>query len=574
MRRSVFLKIIGGYFIIIFFLSVFIIIFTNNLTKHFYIKQLVKELKNSIILFQPQVLQLMKKRKYDEINKLAKRLGKETRMRITVIEPDGVVIADSESDPELMENHKSRPEVISALDNGFGKSIRYSSTVSTEMLYVALPLKDKEEIKGIIRMSLFLDDTKSLYKSLKNQIIFLSIIFAILSFFAVLFFTKRFTRSITLLSEASHRLAFGDYEVNLLLKGNDEIRDLSESFNFMAFKIKKVIEELKGKQAELDAIVNSISEGLLVVDNQGIIVLSNKSFKKISGLKKTEGKSLIEVFRSPDLHEAFDKFQKDKGPATVEIKYGDNFYVCNFTPVEGLFSVIIMHDISEIKRLEKIKREFVSNIAHELRTPLTAIKGFVETIEGNLDEANKSYIEIIKRNTDRVINIVKDLLVLSEVEDKEIKPVIEKVNLKGLLENISKLFNKQLEEKGLYLKITLKDEIPQIMGDYFQLEQLFTNLLDNAIKYTEKGGIRIDIEKVERDIKIEVEDTGIGISEEHLPRIFERFYVVDKSRSRKLGGTGLGLSIVKHIVLMHNGSINVESTPGKGTKFTIYLPRS
>jgi two-component system phosphate regulon sensor histidine kinase PhoR len=258
--------------------------------------------------------------------------------------------------------------------------------------------------------------------------------------------------------------------------------------------------------------------------------------------------------------------------SNIEIRYSDNYYACNFTPVNNDLIVVIMHDISELKRIEKMKRDFVSNVSHELRTPLTAIKGFLETLEDRADEKSRSFLEIIKRNTERLINIVNDLLLLSELEERGVKPMVEEVNLRELLDKLSKLFQKQLQEKSLYLKINIKDEASVIMADPFQLEQLFINLVDNAIKYTEKGGVTIDISRDDGNIKIEIEDTGIGIPEEHLPRIFERFYVVDKSRSRRSGGTGLGLSIVKHIVLLHNGSISVKSKPQQGTRFTIILP--
>lgn len=572
MKSSIFIKIVSGYLVIIFILSTLIIIFTDEMVKSFYIKQLSIDLKKSIVLFSPQILNLIRNKKYEEIDGLIKSLGKETKIRITVIGPDGFVIGDSESDPKFMENHKNRPEVISALHNGYGESVRYSSTVSAEMLYVAMPLKVGKEINGIIRMSLSLDEADIFYKKLRRKIIISSVIFAFISFFVVLFLSGRFTKSLTLLAEAAHRLALGDYDTKVLLNRKDEFKDLGESFNFMASQIKSSFEELKKQKAELDTIVNSISEGLIVINKDGKIILSNKSFKKIAGVKKTEEKTLSEVLRSPELSDAFNVFLKDRKPSTAEFKYGDNFYTCNFTSVNNEFIVIIIHDISDFKRLEKIKKDFVSNISHELRTPLTAIKGFVETIEENANEKNRSYLEIIRRNTERLINIVNDLLVLSEIENREIKPVIENVNLKELLQEISKLFEKQLKEKQLYLKIDIKDDASIIMADYFKLEQLFINLIDNAIKYTDKGGVTINIKKDNTNIQIEIEDTGIGIPAEHLPRIFERFYVVDKSRSKRIGGTGLGLSIVKHIVLLHNGSINVESTPGKGTKFTILLP--
>jgi two-component system phosphate regulon sensor histidine kinase PhoR len=235
--------------------------------------------------------------------------------------------------------------------------------------------------------------------------------------------------------------------------------------------------------------------------------------------------------------------------------------------------VVTFHDITESRRVEQIKKDFIVNVSHELRTPLTAIKGFVETIEQDSAKKHKNYLDIITRNTDRLINIVNDLLVQSELEEKYIKLEMEDVDIKKLITNIVRIFEPKGQEKGLSFKVQIEDGFPQaIKGDPFKLEQLFVNIVDNAVKYTEKGEITINLSHAERDIFVTIEDTGIGIPESELPRIFERFYVVDKSRSRRLGGTGLGLSIVKHIALLHSGEVTVKSTSGQGTKVTVRLP--
>ena len=237
--------------------------------------------------------------------------------------------------------------------------------------------------------------------------------------------------------------------------------------------------------------------------------------------------------------------------------------------------VITFHEITEIKKTEKFKKDFISNVSHELRTPLTAIKGFIETLLETAKDENKRYLKIIERQTDRLINIVKDLLKLSELEDigeGKIEISSSKVDLKKLINGVFSIYEKEIKNKGLKSVVKIDKNVPKIKADPFKLEQLFINLIENAIKYTEKGEIRITAKKEDKSVVIEVSDTGTGIARKHLSRIFERFYVVDKSRSKELGGTGLGLSIVKHIVQLHNGEINIESTIGKGTKFTIALP--
>jgi len=247
--------------------------------------------------------------------------------------------------------------------------------------------------------------------------------------------------------------------------------------------------------------------------------------------------------------------------------------MCSVTPLKGGEEIVsIFHDMTEMKDIEKIKRDFVINVSHELRTPLTAIKGYTETLRKEVDTGPaKKYLEIVERNTNRLINIVNDLLLFSSLEEKPTLE-LEEIELSGFLGNVIKIFDQKLKDKRLPLAVDVKENIPTIKADAFKLEQMLVNLLDNAIKYTDHGEIAISASVRENRVQIQVRDTGIGIPKENIPRVFERFYVVDKSRSRKSGGTGLGLSIVKHIVLLHKGTINIESTLGSGTSVTVTLP--
>jgi two-component system phosphate regulon sensor histidine kinase PhoR len=247
--------------------------------------------------------------------------------------------------------------------------------------------------------------------------------------------------------------------------------------------------------------------------------------------------------------------------------------MCSVSPLEGVEQIVfIFHDITEIKNIERIKKDFVVNVSHELRTPLAAIKGYAETLREEADaEPSKKYVEIIERNTDRLINIVNDLLLLSSLEEKPALE-LEDIHFNELLENVTKIFDQRLKDKDLSLVKDLRENLPTIHADPFKLEQMLINLLDNAIKYTDRGEITLSADVQDQRVRIRVTDTGIGIPKDDIPRIFERFYVVDKSRSRKYGGTGLGLSIVKHIVLLHHGTINIESGLSKGTTVTVTLP--
>jgi two-component system phosphate regulon sensor histidine kinase PhoR len=277
--------------------------------------------------------------------------------------------------------------------------------------------------------------------------------------------------------------------------------------------------------------------------------------------------------RNPQLPELLKRAGIEKRNFVEELPLGDRIFMCSVTPLEGGEGVVsVFHDITEIKNIEKIKKDFVINVSHELRTPLAAIKGYAETLREGADaEPSKKYVEIIERNTDRLINIVNDLLLLSSLEEKAFLE-LEDIDLKDFLEDVIKIFDQRLKDKELSLVMDVNENLPTIKADLFKLEQMLINLLDNAVKYTDRGEITVSLDVQDKKVRIRVTDTGIGIPKEDIPRIFERFYVVDKSRSRKYGGTGLGLSIVKHIVLLHHGTIDIESDLGKGTKVTVTIP--
>jgi len=500
-------------------------------------------------------------------------LGTEINTRITVIDPEGIVLADSGKDPKLMENHRNRPEVIQALKGSVGKLLRYSTTVKEDMLYVAVPVKKGEKTLGVLRISLFLKDINNLLDNLKTNILHIVLLVIVVSLLGAFIFAKSLTKPIRKLSAAFRRVASGDFDVKVLLKNQDEVKELADSFNLMSDQIKSLFAEVSRQKESLDSIISSVQEGLLVLDRREKIILCNESFKKLVQNNLIEEKFYWEIIREVKFGDLVKKVREEKKNAIDEVALNDRIYLCSATIIESREEIVIVfHDITEMKNVENIKRDFVVNVSHELRTPLTSIKGFAETLEEEVGEKQRQYVEIIKRNTDRLINIVSDLLLLSKLEEKGDRLEIEKVRVENVIENVLRIFKHGLKEKSINLKLDIKDDLPQVKADAFKLEQMFINLLDNAVNYTEKGGIAVSLERKEEKIEIIIEDTGIGIPKEHLSRIFERFYVVDKSRSKKLGGTGLGLSIVKHIVLLHNGTIDVESTPGIGTKFIITLP--
>ncbi|HRR72425.1 MAG TPA: ATP-binding protein [Syntrophorhabdaceae bacterium] len=573
MRISIFTKNIGAFLIVVLLLGLSMPFIAFKTIKQHYIATFTDNLKNMTLLLRPEITDFFRTRKLKEMDNYVKSFKHSVNMRITVMDSDGLVIADSEKDPRVMENHRMRPEFIDAVSGRIGKSMRFSVTVEKKMLYVAVPIVADGKIIGVLRISEFLKDIESLLNDLRNKIIWLTLITATFAFIITLIISRGISKPLAELVLAAKQVSQGNFNVKVFLKNNDELKDLAESFNEMTIKMQNMFQHLANQKEEFNTIISSIEEPLFVLKKDGTVKLCNESFKRIADNRELKGGYFWEYCRSPELDDIVKKVKLERKHHLEEIKIKDRFYLCSFTFLNQTEEiVIILQDITRFKQLETLKKEFIANISHELRTPLTAIKGFIETLEEEEHIQNVRYLEAIKRHTNRLMNIVNDILVLSELEKEGIRLEKEDVNLIDLTENILKIFEQRIKEKGLSIVLNAQENIRPIKADSFRLEQMLINLMDNAIKYTEKGTITISINQDEDICMITVEDTGIGIPEGSIPRIFERFYTADKSRSKKLGGTGLGLSIVKHIVLLHKGSIDVQSSFGKGTKFTIKLP--
>jgi two-component system phosphate regulon sensor histidine kinase PhoR len=373
------------------------------------------------------------------------------------------------------------------------------------------------------------------------------------------------------LGAALRRVGSGDFEARVAPARRGELRELGTSFNEMVFRTKTMVAESREGREALDAIVGAISEGLMVVDRDGRVILANASLCAIAGEMAPVGRFHWEVFREPALVELLNATAAGPNSACVTLD-GREYEASSVRLAESGRTVLTLHDVTDISRAATLKRELVTSVSHELRTPLTAIKGYVETLEETAAPDARRYLEIISRNTDRLIALVGDLLTLSEMEEAGAQLSREPTDLRELAARTIGQFERRAREKGLELRLDAPDDLPRADVDAFKLEQVLTNLLDNAVKCTERGSVTVRLAATGGRFTIAVADTGPGIAREHLPRIFERFYVVDKSRSRQLGGTGLGLAIVKHIVLLHEGEVAVDSTPGTGTTFTITIP--
>ncbi len=572
MKNSLFLKIFAGFLLITILLSTYFLIFAFKTIKNQYIETLAQDLEHLGYPLLLTVLPYFENREYEHLNVMVNEIGTQVDKRITLIASDGSVVADSETDPAGMENHRNRPEVITAFNGDVGRSLRYSSTMNAQMLYVAIPIRKNETVIGVLRLSIYLKSISGLLNNLRLRIFLISIVIIVISLIAALFFSRRIIKPIRQLILGTKRVADGDFDVKIRLKSRDELKELADNYNYMTTQLKKYMRELSFQKEELNHIISSMGPGLVVLDREGKVVLSNRSVQRKIGKDLAKGACFREAFSETEIIELVQKVMAENISVRDEIQIGTSYYQITASPIAAIQEIVlIFHDITDIKNLERIKRDFVANVSHELRTPLTAIKGYAETIE-EVDDENRQYLDIIKRHTDRLISIVADLLTLSGLEEKGLELQIESVDIKMLLLTITKMFDARISKKGLDIEYSIPEGLPPVYGDSIKLEQVFINLIDNALKYTENGKIRIEAVRSTGGVDVVVADTGIGIPEKHLTRIFERFYTVDKSHSRRLGGTGLGLSIVKHIVLLHNGSIDVESSRGKGTTFRVRLP--
>lgn len=509
-----------------------------------------------------------------DLDHWVKETFRDTGFRLTLIGRDGTVVADSLRDPARMEWHGDHPEVAAALNGREAADTRFSSTMGERRMYTALPVASSRRV-AVLRIDMPLAAVSRQMAPTLRRLgwFFLSILGLAL---AIAWRSSRaLTRPIIRLDRALARVGQGDLDTFVPPVGSDEIASLTTRFNGMVENQKALVAELRQRRQELEAIVASMSDGLLVLDGEGRILLLNRTLSRIVERQDWQGRPFWEVLRHDELSKLFRKSQQGETEVSGTVEWAGRAFLSSWTRLpDRPETVVTFADVSELKRLEQLKREFVAALSHELRTPLTAIKGYVETLLEEQGEAPHPYLGIIARHTERLILLARDLLTLSELEERPQEIARETVDLRRLLDDVLALFTRRIAEKGLTLARPAGSGTEKVLvtGDPARLDQLLINLIDNAVKYTDRGGITLALTAGATETCLEVIDSGIGIPEEALPRIFDRFFVVDRSRSRRSGGTGLGLSIVKHIVQQHGGRLEVESQPGRGSTFRVILP--
>jgi two-component system phosphate regulon sensor histidine kinase PhoR len=571
--KTLFLKIFSGTILIVTAFAVLILLFTFGTLRRHDLTSQTDHLESLGLALSLRILPDVESGDLSRLNNQVRDWGVAVKARITVVDDEGRVLADSDENPSRMESHRFRPEIVQALNGRTGVSIRFSNTVKKDMLYVGLPLRKEGRIVGALRVSRFLVDIDRLLADIKRDIAAAAGVLLLLVLAAAFLISRSLSKPVRELIALSQKVAAGDFSSKVYPRGKDELSRLAESFHAMTANLKSLFAELGRQKEELNRIISSIREGLLVLDSNGRIELSNDSLRRIVQNENVEGKYYWETVRSSDFLDLMSRVKTERRDQKAEIRFNEKTYLCSATYMEGsAATVVLFHDLTEWKKVEQMKMDFVANASHELRTPLTAVKGGLETLEAELGEKAPAVLGLVRRNTERLMRIVEDLLLLSGLEGKEMPIKKESVDLNDLVRNVIKIFKKEAAAKGLRLDVQSEEGLPRVSADPFLLEQVFINLIENAVRFTEKGGVEVRLKARDNGLAVEVEDTGIGISAEQLPHIFERFYVIDPSRSRKKGGTGLGLSIVKHILLLHGWDIRAESEPGRGTTFFLKLP--
>lgn len=534
-------------------------------------------------------------------------LGEKTNSRLTVITAQGNVVADSQESPENMDNHGQRPEILVAKEKGVAVTSRFSQTLQQEMIYRAQRLVDDQGTIGFVRVSLPLSTIDEKLAQLQLIVLFGAAIAAAVALFLGLYIAKLFTDPLTKMTEIAESISRGDYEKRITVKHDDEIGTLASAFNRMAKLSAQRMTEITTERNRLAMIFAGMKEGVIAVDQLQNILHVNHAAAKLFDLSMTQciNRPFWQEIRIPEISQALEQAietheiikthmrrPSESGDQVVEIyaavlaEHKDSrFQGNNAAQPELSGAIIVFNDISEVDRLERIRRDFVANASHELKTPITAIRGIAETIlaDGDMeDEVRQSFIGKINIQSQRLSSLVSDLMALSRLESGQDAQSFHPVDLIESTRQSVRAAEAVCQEKALSLTLQLSsgekmNALNQkrliVAGDKQAILQLIDNLLDNAIKYTPTGGkITVSLSMHQQNATLAIQDSGVGISHEHQQRIFERFYRVDKARSRELGGTGLGLSIAKNIVELHGGSITIESQLGEGSTFFVTLP--
>jgi two-component system phosphate regulon sensor histidine kinase PhoR len=556
--------------------------------KKFYLDATATHLETEARLVAKQVPGTVTAADRVRIDSLCKELGRTVSTRFTVVLPSGVVIGDSDGNIDEMDTHGSRAEIREAFHGRVGIATRPSPTLRKHMIYVAIPVMADKEVVGVVRAALPVTAIDRVLGAIRARIALAGAIIAIIAAAISLAISRRISRPLEELKAGAERFAEGDMGFRLSVPDSEEMASLAEAMNRTAELLGERIRTIARDRNEREAILSSMVESVFAVDMDERLISMNKAAAQLLEAipAEAQGRSIQEVIRNTDVQRFVTEVLAASEPCETEIALhsnGERFLHAHGTKLrddagQDMGALVVMNDVTRLRHLENVRRDFVANVSHELKTPVALIKGFVETLQnGAIRDAQDAerFLGIIARQTDRLSAIIDDLLSLSTIEEdvERRQVVLEENELKSVIESAADLCETKAAAAKVQLLVSCADGLVARINPAL-LEQALVNLLDNAIKYSAQGSVvEVAAAQTEDEVSIMVRDEGCGIEKKHLERLFERFYRVDKGRSRDLGGTGLGLAIVKHIAQAHGGHVTVESTPGKGSTFTIHLPR-
>jgi len=515
-----------------------------------------------------------------ELDSIAKSLGRELNTRITLIAPDGTVLGDTEEDPADMQNHASRPEIVAALKGETGQSIRFSTTLRENMMYVAVPVVDQDRIAGVARAALPMTEVERMVNRTSMAVILAVIITAVFVVLAAALISRMITRPVRQITAAVEEMTAGSLGRQITVRTNDEIGRLGRAFNEMSANLEGSMAQISTEKAKLQTVLNNMADGVVMVDKESRILLSNRATEKFFNFQEVvmAGRPLIEAVKDFEIDEVLKRCLKTYRVETVQLETSQSkrFLRVVAVPVGDSklsWVLLLFQDLTEVRSLQTMRRELIGNISHELRTPLAGIKVMVETLQNEIteNEAARDFLSRIDTEVDRLTQMVSEITELSRIETGGVAFNMVPTDLNLVVGEVATQLESLALKEQVKLTTNLAADLPELSADTERIRQTLINLVHNAIKYNHPGGVVVIATGTEAGaVTVKVTDTGIGISREDLPHIFERFFKADKARSKE--GSGLGLAIAKHTIQAHGGSINVQSQEGKGSTFSFSLP--